>query len=57
MPLFHLTDIKDIFRTYDENVAIERLETLLDEYDDIPRVLRGDIRKGYSLTSRGSHYS
>ena len=57
MPLFHLTDIKNIFRTYDENVAIERLETLLDEYNDIPRVLRGDIRKGYSLTSRGSHCS
>ena len=41
----YFTDIKNIFRTYDENVAIKRLEKLLDEYDDIPRVLRGYIRK------------
>jgi hypothetical protein len=41
----YFTDIKNIFRTYDENVAIERLEKLLDEYDDIPRVLHGYIRK------------
>ena len=41
----YFTDIKNIFRTYDENVAIERLEKLLDEYDDIPRVLREYIRK------------
>lgn len=41
----YFTDIKNIFRTYDENVAIERLEKLLDEYDDIPRVLRGYIQK------------
>jgi transposase-like protein len=42
---FYFTDIKNIFRTYDENVAIERLEKLLDEYDDVPRVLQGYIRK------------
>lgn len=41
----YFTDIKNIFRTYDENVAIERLERLLSEYDNIPRVLQRYIRK------------
>ena len=36
----YFTKIKEIFRTYDLNVAIERLNKLLDKYDDIPRVLQ-----------------
>jgi hypothetical protein len=28
-----------------ENIAIERLESLLDKYDDVPRVLQAYIRK------------
>ncbi len=35
----YFTDIKNIFRTYDEHLVRERLEWLLDDYDDIPRVL------------------
>jgi len=41
----YFTEIKEIFRTYDENIAMERLESLLDEYDDVPCVLQGYIRK------------
>lgn len=41
----YFTEIKNIFRTYDEQVATERLEKLLDEYDDIPSILRRYIRK------------
>jgi transposase-like protein len=41
----YFTDIKNIFRTYNENTAIERLEILMGEYDDISRVLQEYIRK------------
>jgi hypothetical protein len=41
----YFTEIKNVFRTYDLRVAQERFETLLDEYDDIPVVLRRSIRK------------
>ena len=41
----YFTKIKEIFRTYDLNVAIERLYELLDKYDDIPRVLQKWILK------------
>ena len=51
----YFTDIKNIFRTYDENVAIERLERLLDEYDDIPRLLRGYIRKKIDSPQKCQH--
>ena len=36
----YFTGIKEIFRTYDLNVAINRLNKLLDKYNDIPRVLQ-----------------
>ena len=39
----YFTAIKDIFRTDDLQVAQERLERLLNEYWEIPRVLRGFI--------------
>jgi hypothetical protein len=39
----YFTAIKDIFRTDDLQVAQERLERLLDDYDNVPRVLRGFI--------------
>ncbi|RZB29233.1 MAG: hypothetical protein AEth_01375 [Candidatus Argoarchaeum ethanivorans] len=41
----YFTKIKEIFRTYDLNVAINRLNKLLDKYDDISRVLQKWIRK------------
>ncbi|RZB30853.1 MAG: hypothetical protein AEth_00807 [Candidatus Argoarchaeum ethanivorans] len=41
----YFTKIKEIFRTYDLNIAIKRLNKLLDKYDDIPRVLQKWIRK------------
>jgi len=41
----YFTEIKNVFRTYDLRGAQERLERLLDEYDDIPVVLRRYIRK------------
>ncbi|RZN44230.1 MAG: hypothetical protein EFT35_00245 [Methanophagales archaeon ANME-1-THS] len=39
----YFTAIKNVFRTSDPQVAQERLEQLLDEYDNIPRGLRGFI--------------
>jgi hypothetical protein len=36
----YFTEIKNVFRTYDLRGAQERLERVLDEYDDIPVVLR-----------------
>ena len=41
----YFTEIKNIFRTYDVHIAHERLERLLAEYDDTPRVLRRYIQK------------
>jgi len=41
----YFTKIKEIFRTYRFDIAIERLYELLDKYDDIPRVLQKWIRK------------
>jgi len=41
----YFAEIKNLFRTYDEQVATERLEKLLDAYDDIPSILRRYIRK------------
>ena len=43
--LLHFTEIKEIFRTYDYNIAIKRLETLLDRFNDVPPVLQRYIRK------------
>ncbi|HDS46095.1 MAG TPA: hypothetical protein ENN68_08450 [Methanomicrobia archaeon] len=39
----YFTAIKDIFRTDDPQVAQERLERLLDDYNNVPRVLRGFV--------------
>jgi hypothetical protein len=39
----YFTAIKNVFRTDDLQVAQERLERLLDDYDNIPRGLRGYI--------------
>ncbi|CAD7766816.1 MAG: hypothetical protein DNFNHJIP_00216 [Candidatus Argoarchaeum ethanivorans] len=36
----YLTDIKNVFRVYDEEIAIELFETLLDDFDAIPSVLQ-----------------
>jgi hypothetical protein len=44
MPIFH-QDQRDIQNLTIENITIERLESLLDEYDGAPRVLQGYIRK------------
>jgi DNA polymerase III delta prime subunit len=55
----YFTEIKNIFRTYDEQVATERLEKLMDEYGDISSILRRYIRKKMhpTQTSNGSHCS
>ena len=36
----YFTDIKNIFRVYDEEIAIELFETLLNDFDAIPSVLQ-----------------
>ena len=41
----YLTEIKDVFRIYDENIAVKKLERLLDKFDDIPVVLQRWIVK------------
>ena len=41
----YFTDIKNVFRVYDEEIAIEMFETLLDDFDAIPSVLQKCIRK------------
>jgi transposase-like protein len=41
----YFTEIKEIFRTYDEQTAINRLEKLLEKFSDIPRVLQRFITK------------
>ena len=37
--------IKEIFRTYDVNIALNRLESLLEHADDIPVVFHKAINK------------
>jgi hypothetical protein len=44
MPIFY-RDQRDIQDLTIENIAIERLESLLDKYDGVPRLLQGYIRK------------
>ncbi|MBW4256416.1 transposase [Methanobacterium sp. YSL] len=41
----YFTDIKNIFRTYNEETSINRLETLLDKFKDIPKVLQRYLTK------------
>ena len=41
----YFTDIKNVFRVYDEDIAIEMFEMLLDDFDAIPSVLQKCIRK------------
>ncbi len=41
----YFTDIKNVFRVYDEEMAIEMFETLLDDFDAIPSILQKCIRK------------
>lgn len=41
----YFTELKNIFRTYNEETAIQRLETLLDKFDDIPKVLQRYLTK------------
>jgi len=41
----YFTDIKNVFRVYDEEISIEMFETLLDDFDVIPSVLQKCIRK------------
>lgn len=36
----YFTDIKNVFRVYDEKIAIELFETLIDDFDAIPSVLQ-----------------
>ncbi|MBM4241492.1 MAG: ISNCY family transposase [Euryarchaeota archaeon] len=43
--VLYFTEIKNIFRTFNEKTAIKRLETLLEKFDDIPKVLQGFIIK------------
>ncbi len=40
----YFTDIKNIFRVYDEEIAVELFETLLDDFDAIPSILQKCIR-------------
>ena len=39
------TQIKEIFRTYDDNIALSRLESLLEYADDIPVIFHKAINK------------
>ncbi|MEG3224750.1 MAG: hypothetical protein BME94_04255 [Methanobacteriales archaeon Met13] len=41
----YFTDIKNIFRTYNEKTAIKRLEALLEKFNDIPQVLQRYLTK------------
>ncbi|HEY0196338.1 MAG TPA: ISNCY family transposase [Methanobacterium sp.] len=41
----YFTEIKNIFRTFNEKTAIQRLETLLEKFTDIPQVLQRFITK------------
>ena len=50
----YFTKFKEIFRIYDLNVAIDRLNKLLDKYNDIPRVLQKWIRKRSFHSSNNS---
>ena len=40
----YFTDIKNIFRVYDEKIAVEMFEMLLDDFDAIPSILQKCIR-------------
>ncbi len=45
----HFTDIKNIFRVYDEKIAIKLFETLSNDFDAIPSILQKCImEKDYS---------
>ncbi|NMG83622.1 MAG: hypothetical protein GIS02_05385 [Methanosarcinales archaeon] len=35
----YFTNIKNVFRVYDEEIAIELFETLLNDFDAIPSIL------------------
>ena len=39
----YFTDIKNVFRVYDEEIAMEQFETLLNDFDAIPSVLQKRI--------------
>ena len=41
----YFTELKNIFRTYNEETAIQRLETLLEKFNDIPKVLQQYLTK------------
>jgi len=41
----NFTEIKEVFRIYDENIALKRLKRLLDNFDDILAVLQKLIAK------------
>ncbi len=41
----YFTDIKDVFRIYDENIALKNLKRLLDNFNDILVVLQKLIAK------------
>lgn len=41
----YFTELKNIFRTYNEETAIQRLKALLDKFDDIPKVLQRYLTK------------
>jgi transposase-like protein len=43
--ILYFTEIKNIFRTFNEKTAIKRLETVLEKFDDIPKVLQRFITK------------
>lgn len=43
--ILYFTEIKNIFLTFNEKTATQRLETLLDKYEDIPKVLQRFITK------------
>lgn len=43
--LLYATELKNVFRTFDEKTAIERLESFIEKFDDIPKVLQQIITK------------
>lgn len=41
----YFTELKNIFHTYNEETAIQRLKTLLEKFNDIPKVLQRYLNK------------
>jgi len=48
--MHYLTELKNIFRTYNEETAIKRLETLLEKFDDFHKVFNEISLKRYFQT-------